>query len=83
MTNSILHIDEIEPEDLEWEYYYILDALVCSILELKDIIVDIRKEVDLWNPSMPYRYDLYSDISHCFDDYFIAKLYPDIFNKLL
>ena len=64
------------------DYYLLLDALVDAIVELQGIVADLRKEVDLWHPQKPYRHDLLCDISVCFEDYNVAKEYPDLFRRL-
>jgi hypothetical protein len=71
--------DEEKSDRFDSDYYTLLDALISAILELQAIVVDLRREVDVWNPNKPYQHDLLSDINVCFDDYSIAKLYPDLF----
>ena len=62
--------------------YFLIMALVDAIVDLQEIVVDLRKEVDVWNPKKPYQHDLYSDISVCFYDYRIAREYPELFIPL-
>ena len=75
---------DIDENDLSpTDYYMLLQALVAAIVELQALIVQLRMEIDTWNPDRPYQYDLLSDIGVCFTDYRIAIAHPELFSQLL
>ena len=71
-----------QTEQTEADIMLLIAAMLDTITEFQDMIIDLRIQVNKWHPQKPYLMDLYSDINPCFDDYIIARLYPELFAKL-